>query len=101
MKYKVYDTCKELAITSDYGIDVYLKIHPALLNGETVELDFSGVRIFTCAFFNYAIAQLLKDINADELNRLLIVTNLVGHGHNTLINVINNAKNFYGHNNKN
>lgn len=64
----VFEVIGEYAIAADSGQKLYDQIHPELLDGKSVELDFSGVEIFTSAFFNFAIGQLLRDISTDDLN---------------------------------
>jgi hypothetical protein len=57
------------ALTGEYASDsseawtIYSQIHPELIAGNPVTLDFSGVAVFSAVFFNVAIAQLLKDIS--------------------------------------
>lgn len=57
----------------DNGQKIYDLIHPKLLSGEVVTLDFSGARIFASPFMNVAVGQLLRDIDAETLQRLLII----------------------------
>jgi hypothetical protein len=95
MTYKIYDIVGEYATTADDGQKVYDQIHPELLAGNPVELDFSEVKILATLFFNFAIGQLLKDISADKLNQLLKFTALSSHGINILERVIPSAKRYY------
>lgn len=95
MTYKIYDIVGEYAITADGGQKVYDRIHPRLLAGNPVELDFTGVKVFASPFFNFAIGQLLRDIAADDLNHLLNFTALNDNGQNVLERVIANAKDYY------
>jgi hypothetical protein len=95
MTYKIYDTVGEYAITADGGQKVYDQIYSELVAGNPVELDFTGVKIFASPFFNFAIGHLLKDIAADDLNRLVSFTNLNENGQNVLERVISNAKRYY------
>ncbi len=95
MTYKIYDIVGEYAITADGGQKVYNQIHSKLHRGDSVELDFTGVKVFASPFFNFAIGQLLKDIAADDLNRLLNFTALNENGLNVLERVIANAKRYY------
>ncbi|MBD2772156.1 STAS-like domain-containing protein [Iningainema tapete] len=95
MTYKIYDIVGEYAITAEGGQKIYDKIHPQLLAGKPVELDFTGVKVFASLFFNFAIAQLLKDIPASNLNQLVKFTALGSHGLNVLERVIVNAKRYY------
>lgn len=95
MSYRIYEITGEYATDADSGQQVYDLIHPELLTGNSVELDFSGVSVFASAFFNFAIGQLLKDLSPDRLNELLKVTNLSPNGHSILKRVIENAKHYY------
>lgn len=95
MKCFVRETAGDDAITLDDGQSVYQQIKPELLAGHEVELDFDGVSVFASPFFNAAIGQLLKDLKAEELNRLLRVKNLNSTGHEVLRRVIDNAKKYY------
>lgn len=95
MSYKIYEITGEYATDADSGQQVYDLIHPALLAGNPVELDFSGVSVFASAFFNFAIGQLLKDLSPDILNDLLKITGLSPNGYSILKRVIENAKHYY------
>lgn len=92
---KIHDITGNYAISADHGQQVYDQIHNELLDGRTVELDFSGVNIFASAFFNFAIGQLLKDISTDDLNRLLQINSLNQNGETILRQIIDNAKKYY------
>jgi hypothetical protein len=89
------------AITGEYASDsseawtIYSQIHPELLAGHPVTLDFSGVAVFSAVFFNVAIAQLLKDISPDTLRDCLKIEGLSGHGAELLRKCVENAKGFY------
>jgi len=93
--YKVHEIIGNFAIAFDDGQTLYNLIYPQLKKGDTVELDFENVKIFASAFFNYAIGQLLRDIEPDTLNRQLKFINLTAVGENTLRQVIKNAKRYY------
>ena len=82
-------------ITSEDGQKVYQLIHPELLAGNSVELDFSEVNVFASPFFNAAIGQLLKDIQPETLNRLLKLSHLNSVGTQLAKKVIDNAKQYY------
>ena len=92
---KVHKITAEYAISADHGQQVYDQIHGELLDGYFVELDFSEVKVFASAFFNFAIGQLLKDISTDDLNQLLKITNLNQNGAQILRHSIANAKKYY------
>ena len=95
MKYVVYSLIGENCITVDDGQKVYDLIHPDLVAGHPVELDFAGVSVFASPFFNAAIGRLLKDIKPEDLNRLLKVSNLIPVGMDVLKRVIENSKQYY------
>jgi hypothetical protein len=95
MKLVVKEILGENAITLDDGQSVYDRIKPELADGHAVELDFTGVAVFASPFLNAAVGQLLKDLKADDLNRLLNVTNLTPAGGEVLTCVIENAKRYY------
>ncbi|MEH2004832.1 STAS-like domain-containing protein [Nostoc sp.] len=95
MAYKIFDVVGKYAISVESGQKVYDQIHPVLLSGNPVELDFTGVQVFASPFFNLAIGHLLKDIPADNLNRLVEFTAISSEGWNVLERVIANAKHYY------
>jgi hypothetical protein len=89
-------------VTGKYASDsseawtIYSQIHPELLAGRSVALDFDGVAVFSAVFFNVAIAQLLKDISPDTLRDCLKIEGLSCHGMELLSKCVENAKGFYG-----
>lgn len=95
MLVRVFEISGEYAIAADSGQALYDQIRPELVDGKSVELDFSGVKVFASAFFNFAIGQLLNDISADELNHLLKITALNSNGSEILKHIIANAKRYY------
>jgi hypothetical protein len=95
MKYKIYELIGENCMSQKAGQQIYDLIYPQLQAGKSVELDFAGVRRFLSVFFNFAIGQLLHDIQPEDLDRLLVVSNLSPLGQETYDNVIENAKRYY------
>lgn len=95
MAYKIFDLVGKYAISAESGQKLYDQIHPVLLSGDPVELDFTGVQVFASPFFNLAIGHLLKDIPADNLNRLVEFTAINPEGWNVLERVIVIAKHYY------
>jgi hypothetical protein len=95
MTHKIYDLVGEYATTADHGQKLYEIIHPCLLRGEAVELDFMGVKVFASPFMNFAFGQLLKDIPAEKLNQLIEFTALNDDGWDVLEYVISRAKRYY------
>ena len=85
----------ELATTEEPGQKLYEVIHPCLLRGEAVQLDFTGVKVFASPFVNFAFGQLLKDIPAEKLNQLIELTSLNDDGWDVLEYVIARAKRYY------
>lgn len=85
----------ERCVTSEDGQRVYEIIHPKLVSGEKVCLDFEGAAIFASPFFNFAIGQLLKDLKPDDLNQLLKVEHLSPDGMLLWRRVVKNAKEYY------
>lgn len=95
MKYQICNLISDNCMTTDEGQKLHDLIHPELLANHPVELDFSGVNIFSSPFFNFAIGQLLKDLKSDDLNRLLKISNLNRVGTKVLQRVIKNSKSYY------
>ena len=95
MKCLVCEMVGEDAITLDDGQSIHDQIRPELLAGHEVDLDFDGVAVFASPFFNAAIGQLLKDLQPDDLNRLLRVLNINPTGRDVLRRVVENAKKYY------
>ena len=95
MNFMINTVTGENAITTEDGQTVYDRMTPELRANHSVVLDFSGVTVIASPFFNAAIGQLLKDFSADDLNRLLIVRNLVPAGVDVLVRVIENSRKYY------
>lgn len=85
----------ENCITQEDGQKVFEQVHPELVAGHQVELDFNGVEVFASPFLNAAIGRLLKDIKADDLNRLLTISSLTSSGKQVLSRVIENSKTYF------
>lgn len=94
-KYEIYRIIGENCMTPDEGQEIYNLIHDELLANRPIEMDFTGVKICISPFFNFAIGQLLKDIEPETLNQLLTVSNLNAVGNQVLKLVIYNAKRYY------
>jgi hypothetical protein len=95
MKIEIRTLLGKNCMTREDGQIVYDRIHAELLAEHSIELDFEGVEIFASPFFNFAIGQLLKDIEPDSLNRLLKISNLNSVGKPILKRVIENSKKYY------
>ena len=95
MKHEIFTLIGKNCITPGDGQKVYDLVHAELLADRPVEIDFAGVEIFASPFFNFAIGQLLRDIQPEKLNRLLKVSNLNQVGKQILKLVIENSKRYY------
>ena len=95
MIYKIYELTEAYATDSESGQKLYDLIHPELRSGQKGELDFSGVEVFASAFFNFAIGQLLSDLDPETLNQHLKFVALTADGQYVLNRVIENAKRYY------
>ncbi len=95
MTVQVKDLIGEDCITLDDGQEIYARIHPELVAGRNVELDFAGVEFFASPFFNAAIGQLLRDLQPETLDKQLKLKHLSAAARTLLKQVIANAKRFY------
>lgn len=57
MRCDIKDLIGENCITLDNGQRVYDQIHPELVAGRSVEVDFTGVSVFASPFFNAAFGR--------------------------------------------
>lgn len=94
-RFEISKIVGENCITMEDGQKVYNLMFPELQAGNSVELDFSGVKVFVSLFFNYAIGRLLQDFSVDDMNRLVKISNIKPQGEETLKKVIVNAKRYY------
>ncbi|WP_152226416.1 STAS-like domain-containing protein [Pseudomonas sp. SCB32] len=95
MYLQVRELVGENAMTLDDGKAIFRSIHEPLLHGDTVELDFDGVKVFASPFFNAGIGALLEDVKPDILNRNLKINHISDFGSRVLRRVIENAKEYY------
>jgi hypothetical protein len=95
MKLTIRDLIGPRCIIKEDGQRVYNAMHDALIRGETVALDFTGVSQFASPFFNFAIGQLLKDIKEEDLRSLLQIENLNETGTMVVERVIENAAKYH------
>lgn len=95
MRIEVQRIVGDTALTLEDGQNLYSLLQPALLKGEKILVDFTGISIFASLFFNAAIGQLLKDFRPESLNALLTIENLNASGRDTLVRSIANAKTYY------
>ncbi|MHB0917330.1 MAG: STAS-like domain-containing protein [Thiobacillus sp.] len=95
MYIKVKELVGENAMTLDDGEAIYAYIHDPLTQGEKVDLDFEGVKVFASPFFNAGIGRLLGELSTDTLNARLKFDHLSDFGARVLRRVIENAKDYY------
>ncbi|CAG1020967.1 hypothetical protein MTYM_00660 [Methylococcales bacterium] len=95
MKIKVKELVGENAMTLDDGEAIYNRIHGPLVEGQTVELDFEGVEVFSSPFFNAGVGRLLADLRPEALKTGLKIEHLSDFGQRVLRRVIDNAKEYY------
>ncbi len=91
MKINIKDTIGPRCIIKEDGQKIFDAIHASLKNGENIILDFNNVTQFASPFFNFAIGQLLKEINEADLRRLLHLDGLNETGSLVVERVIENA----------
>jgi len=96
MKLVIKDLIGPRCIIKEDGQKVFDAIHDLLKNGENVILDFSEVTQFASPFFNFAIGQLLKDVDEAVLRRLLHCEKLNETGKLVVERVIENAAKYHG-----
>ena len=90
--------CNEIGtrcITQEDGQIIYNIVRSNLLNGKNVVIDFEGVSQFASPFFNFAVGQLLKDIQYDTIQKLLVPKNLNQVGNMLYKKVLENAKEYH------
>ena len=83
------------AITTADGDKLFHAIQAALKSDGSVDLDFSGVRVFASPFFNASIGRMLKDHPLAELMKLIHPVNLSQVGEAVLALVIQNSEQYY------
>ncbi|TAN44683.1 MAG: DUF4325 domain-containing protein [Nitrospirae bacterium] len=96
MKIAIKDMIGPRCIIKEDGQKIYDTIIAPLKKGEIITLDFDGVTQFASPFFNFAIGQLLKDIEEESLRRLLQIVNLNETGSLVVERVIENAAKYHG-----
>lgn len=95
MKLSIKDEIGQRCIIKEDGQKIYDIIHQPMREGKIVILDFTGVSQFASPFFNFAIGQLFKDINGDDLRRMLKIENLTETGRLVVGRVMENAAKYH------
>jgi hypothetical protein len=93
--HKIFDIVGKKSVAMKDGQKVYDLIHPQLLANQSVELDFSGIKLCPPPFLNSAIGQLLEDIEIEKFHRLLKISNLHEVGKQTLKLVVESSQEYY------
>ena len=93
--FKVFDFTGHGAIAIEHGQRLYRAIHPHILNGELVQLDFTDVEFLTTAFVGIAIGQLLKDIPRQTVDELIKFVSLSEDKHDMIQRVMDRAYKWY------
>ena len=99
MEFNILSDIGSRCITQDDGQKIYEKIHDRLMNDEEVSLNFLDVNQFASPFFNFAVGQLLIDMEENKVRELLHFVNLSDLGNNVVNRVLENAGKY--HKNKN
>jgi STAS-like domain of unknown function (DUF4325) len=95
MKIKVAKITGEYCCFGEDGQKLYQLIKPHLLAGQTVKLDFKGVKVYSSNYFNYAIGQLFGDVSVDDFQELVTFTNISVVGLNVVNVVLMSAVEYY------
>ena len=92
---KVFDLVGEFAIDDLAGEKVFAMLHPELLAGHSVELDFEGVRVVAPPFLSVALGKLFQDISATNIDRFFTATNLSQLDRTGLELVVESSKRYF------
>jgi hypothetical protein len=85
----------EVCMTREDGQKLHDAFRPSLNAGDKVILDFTGTRIFTTAFFNAAVGQLLAGYTKEQLSKSLRFENVPPSSVAPLKNSIDTADRYY------
>lgn len=95
MKVNVQELVGPVCMTYADGAKLHDACRGAFDQGETVELDFAGTRVFVSQFFNAAVGQLLKDYGVEEIRQRLKFVNLPPAANAPLRRSVENAERYY------
>ena len=95
MRIQLRQLVGERCITQDQGKVLFSKIQPALVSGESVTIDFAGVKVLLSLFLNNSIGPLFHDFDGQQLDALLKFENLSSSQRETLDHVLENAEAYY------
>ena len=74
-KLSIIDIAGPYGASYEAGEKVYLQIYPRIKSGDSVHLDFSGVKAVSSSFLNAAIVRLYKVFDATQLQEKLFFDN--------------------------
>lgn len=86
-----------IAVATDAGANVYIKLEKQLMKSDIVSLDFEGISILTTAFLNAAVGQLYSTdkFSSDFLNAHLKLINVQEDDKPLFSMVIKRAKEYF------
>ena len=93
--YKVFDVTGHGAIAIEHGQRLYRLIHPHLLNGESLQLDFTGIETLTDVFIGQSLGQLFRDIPAEKIRELIDFKGLDNDKYGMIQRTMNRAYRWY------
>ncbi len=92
---RVVELVGPICVDPDDGAILCLHVKDALLRGQSVTLDFAGVRALTSSFLNSAVGCLLGSIPADMIRDHLSWSGLDNEDAELVDLVLKNATRFY------
>ncbi|MGC9337929.1 MAG: STAS-like domain-containing protein [Candidatus Cloacimonadia bacterium] len=95
MKINVKEEIGKRCIIREDGQKIYNKIHNELKVQRIVVLNFEGVKQFASPFFNFAVGQLLKDVEEKDVRTYLHIEKLNETGRRVFDRVIENAARYH------
>ena len=97
--FKVFDVtgCGAIApaIAIEHGQRLYRLIHPHLTNGDSLQLDFTGVETLTDVFIGQSLGQLFRDIPAQKIRELIDFKGLDNDKYGMIQRTMNRAYRWY------
>ena len=66
-----------------------------MVEDDSVELDFQGIRYFTTLFFNNAVVNYIGVLGAERYSKIMLLSNLSDVGKSTYQHSLDNAREFY------
>ena len=91
----VHEMFGNACMTQHDGELLFETISSKLASGETVTLDFAGVRFYLGSFFNVAVGKLVSSFTPSELYDRLLFANIPDHARKTIEAVVDNAERYF------